>query len=163
MVEIFERSKFARALDITDTQIGSHYSPSSFPYSSALQPIFFLNLLSFLFLPSNSVSTANLWRPSKQHPPTYLWASHRPPSSDYFSCGYDNHSSFLSGQPTVVSSLVQILTIPCRVTVHHMNLHIISNSPTPYACVDPNIFRSISTFTYGMQINATLQLHMRAL
>ena len=112
MVEIFERSKIARALDITDTQIGSHYAPSSFPYSSTLQPIFFLNLLSFLFLPSSSVSTANLWRPSKQHPPTYLWASHRPPSSDYFSWGYDNHSSSLSGQPTVVSSLAKILKIP---------------------------------------------------
>jgi hypothetical protein len=67
VVEIFERSKIARALDITDIQIGSHYSPSSFPYSSALQPIFFLKLLSSLFLPSISVSTANLWRSSKQH------------------------------------------------------------------------------------------------
>jgi hypothetical protein len=35
VIEIFERSKIVRALDM-DTEIGSYYLPSSFSYSSAL-------------------------------------------------------------------------------------------------------------------------------
>lgn len=79
VIDIFESSKIARALDVTDTAIGSHYLPS-FSHSSALQPVCRLwpsqspssNVLSSLFPPSSSASGSNVQHPYKQHSPIYV-------------------------------------------------------------------------------------------